>query len=329
MKKLISSLVLGACTSLVAAPAVMAQDTAELESVTYLLPAPQNLPAFAPWLIAKQAGYFADRGLDVDFVSGKGGVDVAKQVGAGNAPIGGAMGDTSIIVRANDIPVKSVAVLGDGGMLLIASPADAPINEPAELEGKTITTIAYTDTGYYGLLGTLQKAGLTRDDAEIQAAGPAGVWQLVANGKADAMAGVADWVVNIEDTGMELNLMDPSKAFETMSQAIVVADDTIKNNPKFVQDMVDATLLGMKLIMEDPDEAVRVYVEAVPAHKGNEDYIRRVFDLYNKYVYADQKVLGKIDSDRLSRVQDFYVSQGIVRNESPLDELYTNQFIKE
>lgn len=329
MKKLLSTLVLGAaCGAFMAAPAAYAQNKTELEQITYLLPAPQNLPAFAPWLIAKQAGYFADRGLDVNFVSGKGGVDVAKQVGAGNAPIGGAMGDTAIIVRANDIPVKSVAVLGDGGMLLIASPEDKPINEPAELKDKTITTIAYTDTAYYGLLGTMQKAGLTRNDADIQAAGPAGVWQLLANGKADAMAGVADWVVNVQDTGMKINLMDPSKAFETMAQAIVVSDDTIKNNPEFVQKMVDATLEGMKLIMSNPDEAVKIYVEAAPAHKGNEDYIRRVFDLYNKYVYADQAVPGKVDADRLARVQDFYVTQDIVRKATPVDELYTNQFIK-
>ena len=45
-----------------------------------------------------------------------GGVDVAKQIGAGNAIIGGAIGDTPIIVRANGVPVKAVAVLGAGAL---------------------------------------------------------------------------------------------------------------------------------------------------------------------------------------------------------------------
>ncbi|MFO6136625.1 ABC transporter substrate-binding protein, partial [Pseudomonas aeruginosa] len=69
--------------------------------VTYLLPAPPNSPAFAPWVIAREKGYYADLGLKVTFVAGKGGVDVAKQIGAGNAPVGGATGDTLIVVRAN------------------------------------------------------------------------------------------------------------------------------------------------------------------------------------------------------------------------------------
>lgn len=41
--------------------------------VTYLLPAPPNSPAFAPWVIAREKGYYADLGLKVTFVAGKGG----------------------------------------------------------------------------------------------------------------------------------------------------------------------------------------------------------------------------------------------------------------
>ncbi|MFO1361922.1 MAG: ABC transporter substrate-binding protein [Burkholderiales bacterium] len=65
---------------------VRAQPT---EEVSYLLPAPAFLPAFGPWMLAQVRGYYAQEGLKVSFVVAKGGVDVAKQVGAGNAPIGG------------------------------------------------------------------------------------------------------------------------------------------------------------------------------------------------------------------------------------------------
>ena len=59
------------------------------ESVTYLFPAPPILPAFGPIQLAKGKGYFTEAGLDVNFQVARGGVEVAKQVGAGNAPIGG------------------------------------------------------------------------------------------------------------------------------------------------------------------------------------------------------------------------------------------------
>ena len=326
IKKLIAAFAVGACATML--PFTSGAQEKKLEPITYLLPAPQNLPAFAPWMIAKQQGYFEAEGLDVNFITGKGGVDVAKQIGAGNAPIGGAIGDTSIIVRANGVPVKSVALLGAGGLALVTSHADAPIDEPAQLKGKTISVIAYTDTTYYSLLSTMRKAGLTRDDAEIQAAGPAGVWQLFTAGKSQAMAAVPDWVVMAQDGGAKIHIMDPANAGNSMAQAILASDKLIEENPQLIQRIVRATIKGMALIMTDMDAAVDAYIKAVPAHQGKEDQIRRTLELYNKYVYANQAVPGKMDAERLDAVQKFYVDEGIVSKASPLDSLYTNQFIE-
>ena len=52
------------------------------------------------------------------------------------------------------------------------------------------------------------------------------------------------------------------------------------------------------------------------------------FQLYNKYVYAGQKVLGEMDEARLSALQDFYVKEGLIKSKTPVKDLYTNQFIK-
>ena len=53
----------------------------------------------------------------------------------------------------------------------------------------------------------------------------------------------------------------------------------------------------------------------------------RTFEFYNQYVYANQKVLGVMDEQRLSELQKFYVSNGVVPKEVPVKELYTNQFV--
>ena len=122
--------------ALLASAGVKAQP---LQEITYLLPAPATLPAFGPWMLAQAKGYYKAEGLDVKFVSARGGVDVAKQVGAGNAVIGGAIGDTPIIARAQGIPVKAVAVLGAGSLMQLVSHKDERIESPRELKGKTVT----------------------------------------------------------------------------------------------------------------------------------------------------------------------------------------------
>ncbi|OFZ87717.1 MAG: nitrate ABC transporter substrate-binding protein [Betaproteobacteria bacterium RBG_16_64_18] len=298
------------------------------EEVSYLLPAPAFLPAFGPWMVAQARGYYAKEGLKVNFVVGKGGVDVAKQVGAGNAAIGGAIGDTPIIARAQGIPVKAVAVLGGKSLTQLVVHANKGINGPKGLKGKVITTMAYQDTTFFSLLGMLASAGLSKADVDAQAAGPAGVWQLFAAGKADAMAAVPDWIVSAEQAGAKVNVYSSDEYFKSMAQAILASDELIEKRPELIGKLVRATLHGMQDIMKDPAGAARDYVRAVPQNKGKEAYIEAVFKLYNLYVYPGQKVLGAMDPERLAAVQKFYVKEGIVPKETPIADLYTNKFIQ-
>ena len=301
---------------------------AEAEKVTYLLPAPPFLPAFGPWMVAQARGYYAAEGLEVEFQAARGGVDVAKQVGAGNAVIGGAIGDTPIIVRANGIPVKAVALLGGRSLTQLFVREDSGINGPKDLKGKTVTTMSYQDTTFYALLGALASVGLGKDDLDIQAAGPAGVWKLFAAGEAAAMSAVPDWIGIVQGQGIKVRVMPMETYFNSMAQAILASDETIEKRPELIGKLVRATLRGMKDIMDDPAGAAVDYVKAVPQHAGKEKAMESVFRLYNKYVYPGQAVAGAMDPKRLASVQDFYVEQGIVRKKSPLDELYTNQFVE-
>jgi NitT/TauT family transport system substrate-binding protein len=204
---------------------------------------------------------------------------------------------------------------------------DERIESPRELKGKTVTVLAYTDTTYYALLGMLSKVGLTKNDVNIQAAGPAGVWQQFAAKKASAMAGVPDWTMTAMEAGAQVDILPADVYFKSMAQAILASDETIQKNPQLIQKLVRATLKGMKDIMANPKEATAVYVQHVPAHKGKEASVQKTFEMYNQYVYASQKVPGTMDEARLSELQKFYVSNGVVPKESPLKDLYTNQFV--
>jgi NitT/TauT family transport system substrate-binding protein len=280
------------------------------EQITYLFPAPPVLPAFGPIRLAQGKGYFSQAGLDVSFAVGRGGVDVAKQVGAGNVPLGGIVADAPIIVRQNGVPVKMVAVFGGKGFMQLVVRTDSGISKPADLKGKTITVMSYQDTTFYALLGLLASAGLTKDDVDIQAAGPVGVWQMVASGKSVGMAGVP-----------------ADEFFPHMAQAIAASDQIIKDKPDMVRGFVKAALHGMKDIMTDSATASTDFVKFVPEWTGKEAQVKEAFDYYDKLVYPGQSVLGAIDPQRLSNLQDFYLAKGIIQTKSPVSDLYTNQFV--
>lgn len=313
----VASLTLALCTAAQAAP----------EEVTYLLPAPATLPAFAPWMIAMQNGYYADENIKISFVAGKGGVDVAKQLGAGNAVVGGAIGDTPIIVRANGVPVKAIAVLGAGSLTQLAVHDGGAIKSVKDMKGKTLTVMSYTDTTYYALLGSLKIAGLGKNDVSAQAAGPTGVWQLFAANKSEGMAAVPEWIVSAEEAGAKVRVLGGADAFPSMAQAILASDEAIKTKPDLLKRLVRATLRGMQDIIKDPKTAAAVYVKAVPSYQGKEATVERIFSMYRDRVYGKQKTPGEMDTKRLEAVQKFYVDEGIVSKAAPLTDLYTNQFI--
>ena len=121
--------------------------------------------------------------------------------------------------------------------------------------------------------------------------------------------------------------MPQNEVFESMAQAILASEDAIKNHPDIVQGIVSATLAGMRDIMQDPKAAAVTFAQAVPAYQGKEASLEKIFQLYIDHVYAHQAVPGHIDAERLAKVAKFYVDEGIVARATPVDELYTNQFV--
>jgi len=297
------------------------------ETITYLFPAPPSLPAFGPIRLAKGKGYFTEVGIDVNFAVGRGGVDVAKQVGAGNAPLGGIVADGPIMVRQNGVPIKIVAVFGGRGFMQLVVRDDSGIEKPADLKGKTISVMSFQDTTYYALLGLLASVGLTQDDLNVQSAGPSGVWEFVATGKSAGMAGVPDWIPPVQAAGVKVKVIPTDSFFPHMAQAIGVSDQVLKERPELVGNFVKAALRGMKDIMDDPNKAADDFVSFVPEWKGKEGAVKATFNYYATLVYPGQPRLGEVNVERLSNLQDFYLAKGIIQRKSPVEDLYTNQFI--
>jgi NitT/TauT family transport system substrate-binding protein len=319
-------------TAAIALVATLAMHSAfAAEKITYLFPAPDTLPAFAPFQIAKHKGYYADEGLDVSFQIGKGGADVAKQVAVGNADMGGGIGDTPIVTRANGLKVKGVALLGGQALTQIAVRRDANIHKPEELRGKAIGVLSFKDTTYYNLLAVLASAGLSQSDASVQALGPGGIIKLMISGDIQAMSGVPEWVAAVQGAGIELDVWNINDIFPAMAQAMFASDETIEKRPQAVQGFVNATLKAVREIQASPQQATADYIAAVPSHQGEEAQITDILTRYTQLVYPTQAPLqlGQFDPSRLKTVQDFYLSNDIVRTAVPIEDTYTNQFVQD
>lgn len=322
------SLAVKAMALVLAGLAITAKPASALEKVVFLLAAPAELPAFSPLLLARHLGYFSEAGFDVQFQTARGGLDIAKQVGAGNAPFGLSLGDAPIVVRGNGIPIKVVAMMGGGALGVLVARTDRGIGKIEDLRGKKISVMSYQEANFYATLGALASRGISKDDAEIQAVGPSGVIGLVIAGAVDACICTPDWEINVQD-GIGKTFAMPLKDYiPTTAQAIVASDEMIAKRPEFVRAVVQASLRGLKYVMDDPNRAAKTYVEAVPSYAGKEELVRRIFANYIERTYKGQKVLGETDPAVLAAMQKLYMSLGVVSVEAPVDTFYTNAFVK-
>jgi NitT/TauT family transport system substrate-binding protein len=174
----------------------------------------------------------------------------------------------------------------------------------------------------------LASVGLTQNDVNIQSVGPTGVWEFVATGKSVGMAGVPDWIPPVQAAGVKVKVIQTDEYFPHMAQGIAASDQVIKDRPEMVRKFVKAALHGMKDMMDDPDKAADDFVRFVPEWKGKEGGVKFAFNMYAKLVYPGQKELGEVNADRVAKLQEFYVAKGFIQKATPVDELYTNAFIK-
>lgn len=297
--------------------------------LTYLFPAPDFLPAFAPFHLALGKGYYEEAGLDVTFRVGQGGADVATQVAVGNADMGGGMGDTAMIVRANGLEIRGVALLGGSGLTHLAWRGDRGIASPEDLRGRSVGVISFQDTAYYNLLAVLADHGIERGDLDIQALGSGGLIQSMIAGSIDAMSGVPEWIVAIEDAGVDLAVVPARDYFPAQAQAIIASDRFIGASPEAVEGFVQATLRAIADIVADPAQAAQDYVGFQDRHAENLEQIERIMRFYVESVYAEMPDLprGAFDATMLQEIQDFYVANEIVRAAVPIADVYTNQFV--
>lgn len=316
--------ILGLAAALALTGAAQAQT-----ALTYLFPAPDFLPAFAPFQLALGKGYYAEEGLEVTFRVGQGGADVATQVAVGNADLGGGMGDTSMIVRANGLEIRGVALLGGRGLTHIAWRNDSGITGIEDLRGRPVGVISFQDTAYYNLLAVLADHGINRGDLDIQALGSGGLIQNMIAGSVQAMSGVPEWIVAIQDAGVELTVVPARDYFPAQAQAIIASDRIIAENPEAVQGFVRATLRAIADIVADPAVAAQEYVGFVDRHAENVGQIERIMRFYVDSVYQPMDGLprGAFDEALLQQIQDFYVANEIVATAVPIADVFTNQFV--
>lgn len=230
-------------------------------------------------------GYFEDEGINVSWVTFRGGSSVVQAIMAGELD-GGVMGSTPAIIRAvsKDVPIKVVAVgeLGTiekpGDYLVVKK--DSGIKTVADLKGKIIAVHRLGTTLDLTLRIALKQNGIdpARDVTITQVPVP-NQPQVLLEGEVDA-AFIFPMAYPQLEEDVDV-ILTPGDVFPQGAPfgIVIFTEEFIENHPDKVKKFVSAYLKGISWAVDNPDKAAELAAEDIGASK--EDTVKMPWPAFN------------------------------------------------
>lgn len=280
-------------------------------------------PQYAPFYVATEKGYFADAGFEVEFDYSFE-TDGMALVGANELPFAIVSGEQVILARAQDLPVVYVLEWFQQYPIVVVSKAATGIEEPADLNGRTVGLPGFFGASYVGYVGLLSANGLEQGDVNASEIGFTQVESLLTE-QVEAVVGYGNnEPVQLAAQGEDVTVLRVSDYVDMVANGIVTNEAMIQENPQLVERFVGAVLKGIADTLADPDEAFemsKAYVE------GLDDTRRPVLDASLELWQAD--TLGVTDPASWQQTEQVLLEMGFLDEPvGDLDAAYTNRFVE-
>jgi NitT/TauT family transport system substrate-binding protein len=272
-----------------------------------------------PIVVALEKGFFAQQGVNAEFIPFRGGPDLVKAVIAGEVLLG-STGSTDILVfREAGSPIKMVATGTEGNhFTLNVSPE---IQKVADLRGKAIgVTRAGATTWVFARLLAKQNGMDPERDVKIVALGGLDA-QLAALARKEIHAFVwGDGGGPIEAQGKSKVLLRlDSVTPKWISQIVYASEDGIRKHPDSIRKSLHAIFQAIRVMKTNPREAAEIVSKTIG---WSPDGVLAAHKISGALLPED----GRINVDALRAMQDTLIEQGVIKRRLPIEEHFTTEF---
>ena len=274
---------------------------------------------FAPAYVAKELGFFAEQGLDVELQSFAGGSEMITQAAAGRLDAGmGGLGPGLWNAVERGLPLKVIAP-GHGEGNPVATPLmvakskceSGEIRSVADLRGKKVAINAPGATEYW-LKQALAQGGLTIDDVDLETMPFADAVTALGGGAIDAALLGEPTATQAERLGFAVRLSTNFPVQGITVTGLFANTDFLANNPDVATGLVTGYLKAIREIMQRGygDPAILPIVA---------QYTQLPEDLIAAAVAPVFPVDGEINVEGLATLQAFFRERGQLEYDTDLD----------
>jgi ABC-type nitrate/sulfonate/bicarbonate transport system substrate-binding protein len=269
------------------------QNAAALKKVTIQIEG-SAVPYYVPIFNAIDKGYFAEEGLQVEYLFGNA-ADIAKNVAVENVEFGFPNGEPIITARSQDIPVVVVHATLQHGLGSTIFLQNNGIKEPKDLKGKKIGITSLGSSNYVQLQVLLEKNGLTLNDVNVEIVGTEAIVPALVSKRVDAICFSMLRTFELAYEGIEVGEFRSDAFLPSFGNVVVTGKSYLDKNKETVQKFVRALNKSLQyLTASDANlvEAVNgVIAKHTPTYKGREDYMSKVIqEVYVGYLWTSNDV---------------------------------------
>jgi len=304
---------------IIGAAPVSAQGAKPLQQITLHLNWMHQFE-FAGFYVAKERGYYAAAGLDVDIreLTPDGDTDLVSSVLAGEGHYG--VGYSSLIFDFHkERPVVALAAILQDSPLVLMTRDDPTIETPADLKGKRVM-ISGDALNATPIMALLSRHKLTRADIR-PIAHSHNVDDLIA-GRTDAITAYrTNEPFQMREKGAGYRLLDPKEwGLSFYGDFLFTSHDEVQLHPERTRAFVDASIRGWQEAFDDIDATVQLIRDKYNSQNKSAAALQFEGRALKALALKMGVDLGHIDLQRLARASDVYRLMGIKMSQRPLEE---------
>lgn|SRR5688572_10808241 len=220
---------------------------------------PTRSAASWPMFIAKEGGYYANHGLDVELVFGAGNVGVA-MIASGEAVMTNSSMEQALQAGSRDASLVLMGSSLNKGMFSLM--ASKNFTSVSELRGKRLAVSQIGDAPYNYTLALLAKFKMTSRDVEWLPVGTDATARSAAllGGRVDATLLTAPQYFRVEEQGFRnlANLADHDDIYA--STVYLFMKKTVAANPGLPEQLIKAHAEAIKRFYDDRAFALKAYI---------------------------------------------------------------------
>jgi NitT/TauT family transport system substrate-binding protein len=277
----------------------------ELTKVTYLT-AFNTFGREAYAYVAKEKGFFAEEGLDVDIQVGKGSGENMSALASGSADFAPVDSTGYMLVKGSGkvTGITAIAAIQQRSMVGIMTLDDTGITTPKDLEGKKMGDQAgATTTILFPLYASA--AGIDASKVQIIPTEAGVLAGALAQKKVDA---IGQFVVGkpliegaAKDGRKAVSLAFSDVLTDLYGHFLLTSDKMAAEKPEVAQKFTRALLKGLEFSNSNPKESAEILLKAVPT-TPNLEVPTAEMEIMKVYTLGDAPKLGIVDEARVAKV---------------------------